>query len=328
MERRLFTMVLATAGFTLGGIAPALAKKAPAGGRKTSPAVCAPNPNFVVYDNLNCGQPDTAPLGMLACRCFDERDLHLPRISPGGREVTAAFYAGKLPNKEAFLNMVRKHAAKCPGPIVMDFEHIPLTGNGEIVRARFALFITMAKWAKEAAPDRMVGYWGEGGTRILPEKSSDEFLREQRQLAGAVDAFFPNLYVWGGKEDKEAWHNKLRETMTAAHRLAPGKPVYPYIWPILGGAPPGQKIMSGEFWRYQLEAVRSSGAAGVVLWGFSRNRKDFDINLPWWRETVKFMEGMPNWRDANGAGAPATRPAKAAAGKTATQTSPVLGPVP
>ena len=80
----------------------------------------------------------------------------------------------------------------------MDFEKIFLRDK-DTVKKRVRVFVTMANWAKEAAPGRLVGYWGEGGRRLFPEDPGEN-MKEVKPLAKAVTAFFPNFYHPGNYE--------------------------------------------------------------------------------------------------------------------------------
>ena len=244
---------------------------------------------FVVFDNMNLGQPDTKHLGMLPINCFDERGLRRPDSKAGKDLGNEDFLEGKLPDKDKFLALIRNHAEKNPGPICMDFEKIFLKDK-RTVKKRVHVFVTLAQWAKEAAPGRLVGYWGEGGDRLFPEDPGKN-REEVKPLTEAVTAFFPNFYVWHDTT-REGWHKQLKETMALANKIAPKKPVYIYLSPTYYGGKNKGKRIEGDFWQFQLESAKKCGADGVVIWGFARDRTKWDNDAPWWQQTLQFMKTL------------------------------------
>ncbi|MCE5267739.1 MAG: hyaluronidase [Planctomycetaceae bacterium] len=243
---------------------------------------------FVVFDAMGYGQPDTSRYGMIRFVCFyyrlpGDKDKHLA-------PTMKAFSAGTLPPKADFIAAVQKHASRRTGPIVLDIEGIPLSGDPKVVKPRFTLFATLAKWAKEAAPDRIVGYYGHG---LFPERPAKQYKAEAKELAAPVDAFFPSMYVFN--DNREAWRKKLADVVAEARRIAPGKPVYPFVWPQYHDGTPQQfQFVTGEYWRWQLDTIRQCGADGVVLWGARRypNAHVWNEQADWWQETLRFMKSL------------------------------------
>ncbi|MEN6451431.1 MAG: hypothetical protein ABFC96_13140 [Thermoguttaceae bacterium] len=244
---------------------------------------------FIVFDAMGYGQPDTSRYGMVRFVCFY---YILPGDKPPHYRLTMqAFAEGRLPDKSDFIEAVRRHTAKRNGPIVMDIEGVQLSGDPKIVKPRFRLFVTLVKWAKEAAPDRIVGYYGHG---LFPEKPSPQYAAEAKELADTVDAFFPSMYVFN--DNREAWRKKLVGLVAEARKIAPGKPVYPFVWPQYHDGTPQQfEFVRGDYWRWQLTTIRESGADGVVLWGARRypNAHKWNEQSDWWQETVKFARSLP-----------------------------------
>jgi len=181
-----------------------------------------PNPatnSFLVFDNMSyAGKPDLSPNGLIPS------SVHYDRA-----EWKQAVAAGQLPDEAAFKESIQRKSAGRPGPIVIDIEYVYLskthgTTDAEVKR-HFELFITLAIWAREAAPGHLVGYYGHG---LFPEEPGKEYAAESRELMAAVDAFFPSLYVHGNQTAQQ-WRDKLQSLVQKAHELAPGKPVYPYL---------------------------------------------------------------------------------------------------
>src|SRR5262249_9334700 len=87
-----------------------------------------------------------------------------------------------------------------------------------------------------------------------------------RPLAQKVDAVYPSLYSF--YDDIAGWEKSALATLSGARRPAPGKPVYPFLWPQFHES---NKKLAGQYvsaamWRQQLEFVRQH-ADGAVLWG-------------------------------------------------------------
>ncbi len=88
-----------------------------------------------------------------------------------------------------------------------------------------------------------------------------------------ADALCPSLYAYyadtdGSGNQIEYWKNFAIETIKEARRIAPGKPVYPFIWPQFhqGGGMSDYSYIPAQYWRVIVETVRDN-ADGVVLWG-------------------------------------------------------------
>jgi hypothetical protein len=244
-----------------------------ASGAEQKPRSTARLRTFTVYDNLGYGgKPDTTPLGLLNCNIIYQGRI----IWKDGNRTNL------VPDEAAFKALVRDKARK-PGPIVIDIEGVPLSGERKQVAKHLRLFLDLVKWAHEAVPGCVVGYYGHG---LFPEKPGKEYAAEAKQLAAAVDAFFPSMYTFN--DSRDAWTKKLESLVEEAHRIAPGKPVYPYVWPQYHeGTPKALQFISGDYWSFQLNTARECGADGVVFWSSSKVR--WPDNAEWWQATLRFM---------------------------------------
>jgi len=241
-------------------------KPAPASGTKP----------FVVFDNMpkEAGKGDTSAKGLVECVI-----LPIPWKVKNEEADEAAFKAG-----------VAKALADHPkiGLFVLDIEYVYLSGKDAAeVKKHFQLFIHLAKWVHEAAPGHKVGYYGHG---LFPEQPGKEYATETKELIAAVDAFLPSMYNFN--DNREAWKNKLKGYVEQAHRIAPGKPVCPYMWP---GYHMSTKnalhLLSGDYWKFQLETARECGADGLIIWG--NPKAHWSDKSTWWEETLNFMASKP-----------------------------------
>ena len=136
----------------------------------------------------------------------------------------------------------------------------------------------------------MIGYYGNAAS-LYPEKPKGKEQQAQAsKLAAVVDAFFPDMYT--AKENRKQWKKELTRLVHEAHRIAPGKPVYPYIWPEYSGKMPAErrKFVSDNFWKFELETARECGADGVVIW--SGKRPEWNEQAGWWRATQAFVKEL------------------------------------
>ncbi len=220
---------------------------------------------FMVYDNFSYLHPtdgvDTTTNGLVNCNLITARDVFGPDKS---KHIT----------DEATVKTAVRKAARKPGPLVYDLEYI----------YDFKLFLNLVKWAHEAAPGSVVGFYGHG---LFPDPPKKDQKAEAAELAKAVDAFFPSMYTFDDNLDK--WKGKMAQLVREAHKMAPGKPIYPYIWPKYhkGAAKSGQ--LTAEHWKFELDAARECRADGVVIWGASSTKE----NPVWWQETLKFIDTKP-----------------------------------
>lgn len=243
---------------------------------------------FELFDNMAyAGKPDLTTNGLVSSSVIYYRG-----------DWKAAIAAGQLPDEESFKQAVRRRAAGKPGPVVIDIEYVflsPTRGTTDAqVKQHFKLFITLAHWAHEAAPGHLVGFYGHG---LFPEEPGQTYAAETRQLIAAVDAFFPSMYSYGN-QTPDQWQKKLQHLIAQAHALAPGKPVYPYVWPQYHeGSPKALEFLDADRMKFELAAARDCGANGVVFWSSSKPR--WNVEAPWWQATQSFAAAKPLQNDAS-----------------------------
>ena len=237
--------------------------------------------SFTVFDNLHfVERPDTAQFGIANCNIVYGYGRYAPKDLQD-RKSQKIPAANEL--KDPFQKAVREAAQK-PGPVVLDIEQFYFKGKPEVVKSRFDLFVNLTRWAQEAAPGRAIGWYGHG---LFPNPPGAQYGQEASQLATTVNAFFPSMYTFN--DDRAAWEKKARSLVAEAHKIAPGKPVYFYIWPQYhNGTPKGLQFLSGDYWLWQLETARKVGADGVVMW--SSGKPAWNPNTEWWKATLKFLK--------------------------------------
>jgi hypothetical protein len=119
------------------------------------------------------------------------------------------------------------------------------------------------------------------------------------QVTPHVDFLAPSCYTFydSGSQDRERWVAATIAVVQEARRVAPGKPVYPFIWPQFHpSAGRTGEYLPVEFWRLQLDTVRKL-VDGVIIWGgydvFEKNVPyPWDEEAPWWRATVGWLKSI------------------------------------
>lgn len=240
-------------------------------------AVAQDQRSFTIYDNLFYrGKPDTARDGLVVANILYENKIW----PPGG-----AF--GVLPSQTAFAAIVDLHIAN-PGPLVIDIEKLPLKGSPETARHNLETLAKLADWAHEAAPRKIIGFYGTNALSRVPPA----YLPYARELARHVDAFFPPMYTFD--DDRTAWEERARESAAEARELGPGKPVYFYLWPQYhDGTPKAFQYVDAGYWKFQLETARRY-SDGIVLW--SPSKYDWNDATSWWSVTQRFAHALRSER--------------------------------
>ncbi|MEV5880880.1 hypothetical protein AB0L75_43270 [Streptomyces sp. NPDC052101] len=229
---------------------------------------------FTVYDTTFYAHLDLAQYGALkADIIYEGRVAALsgqPVRHPNGRPTTELV----LPPKDSYQKLVRQHLAN-PGPLVLDYETLYLTGTPEVAKRRFQKLSTLLTWTREVAPHKQIGFWD------LLGNTSRRYYPLGRTLAAHEDVFFPSLYT-SPTDSKASWQHRLDQALAEAKQIAPGKPVYPYLWPQYQGLRAGQHYMPSQLWSYELQAC-SKATKAVVLWGGGPH----DTSNTAWLEALK-----------------------------------------
>jgi hypothetical protein len=136
-------------------------------------AVAQTRTPFMVYDNMFYrGKPNTTAAGLVVSNIIYEN-----KIWPNEKDY------GRLPNRSAFAALVRAHKEN-PGPLVIDIEKMPLKGPADVAHHNAQTLATLADWAHEAAPGKVIGFYGTNTLSKVPPEN----LSYARELARHVDA--------------------------------------------------------------------------------------------------------------------------------------------
>jgi hypothetical protein len=229
--------------------------------------------SFVIYDNMFYkGKPDSTQIGLIPSNILYEN-----KIWPNRQGL------GTPPTREAFQALVRGAIAN-PGPLVIDIESVSVRTNPEAARHNAQILATLADWAREAAPGKIIGYYGTNTLSDIPPAD----LPFARELAKHVDAFFPSLYTFD--DDRSRWEKRAKTLLAQSRELDPKKPVYFYLWPQYhDGTKKAFRYVSGDYWKFQLETARRFGD-GIVIW--SSSSYSWDPQSGWWDATQQFAAAL------------------------------------
>jgi Hyaluronidase len=195
-----------------------------------------------------------------------------------------------LPDKAKLQHYV--DLAKPSGILVIDIEHWPISGSGAAQSVK--QFQTVLQWAKASDPSLKVGFYG-----IMPQRdywspnqpTHPEKMTAWKQnntglepLASQVDIIFPSLYTF--YDDQAGWKKYAIQNIAEARRIAPGKPVYVFLWPQMHSA--AGNFLPADYWTMELQTAKQY-ADGAVIWCCT-GRPKWDDNAAWWKATLTFLK--------------------------------------
>jgi hypothetical protein len=141
---------------------------------------------------------------------------------------------------EVIVRSVVNELRGSPDPVVIDIERWPLTGDGPTVQSAVAKFLSVLSWGKGEAPAVSFGFYGTVPIpdywRAASDPMSPQFLEWRMdndrltQIVDHVDALYPSIYTF--YPDRRAWVAYAEAQIAEARRLAKGKPVYGFLWPL------------------------------------------------------------------------------------------------
>lgn len=207
-------------------------------------APAAPARDFKLYNNTKYTDGNDGNLDIARSNLLGEPQL--PELAKG-----------VMPDEKRYKDAVRASLAN-PGPLVLDFEHINLARDPELSAINLDKLQTLARWTREAAPGRKIGYYG------FPGSIDKNDPVRARELAKSVDIFFPSLYTVD--DDRDRWRRRLDNMVAASRKLDPSKPVLPFVWPQYHDKTPRDgEFVASDYWKFQLDQLHRA-ADGAVIW--------------------------------------------------------------
>jgi hypothetical protein len=251
---------------------------------------------FEVFDGTAyVGKPDMSAYGVKPVTI-----IYAAKFWPEGKGMD------RLPLKVNVLNAA-SDADRRGALTVLDVEQWPLSRvSGDQVEINLFMYQTILEWFREGAPRLQVGYYGRtpigDNSRAILWPGDPRYMDWQREndrigaLAEKVDVLYPSLYT--AKPDQEGWVKVAVANIKEARRLANGKPVYVFLWPLYDDNPATEKNMvhtyvGNDFWTLQLKTAKVY-ADGAIIWGGWDLKKNkamiWDDSAPWWKDTKEFMK--------------------------------------
>lgn len=203
-----------------------------------------------------------------------------------------------MPDKTKLVNYAQT-AKQSTGIMVIDIEHWPLSGDPTAVAQSVKQLETVFQWAKTPEPGLKVGFYG-----AIPQReywapnlvmTNPEKMRAWQQtntglssLGRIVDITFPSVYTF--YDDKAGWRKYAIAQIQEARRVAPGKPVYVFLWPQFhpSNKAKGGQFLSADYWTLELQTAKQY-ADGAVIWCCT-GHPSWDDNAPWWKATITFLK--------------------------------------
>ena len=272
---------LLTLTFSMLAGCAALPSRAP-----VTPPPTAPQAKFVVFDGtLYQAKPSSEQLGMKPITV-----LYQASMWPGGSGDPQS-----VPDADVVRALALK-ASQSAGIAVVDIEQWQVTGDPATVAQSLVKYQQTLQVFQQAAPSLQVGYYSVAPIRDywspIDGAQSPNYLAWQQQnnivapIATQANALFPSAYTFYA--DQAGWQTYAIAQIAEARRIAPGKPVYLFLWPQYddGKGAQGGDYLPDAYWQMELETARKY-ADGVVIWG-GWNQK-WDSNASWWLETQQFM---------------------------------------
>jgi Hyaluronidase len=246
---------------------------------RAPPKKCLP-----IFDSMYyTGKSGVSSLGMISLQSLNAPNFwpDRKRMQELPRRSDVELWIRKLPNRNLLL--------------AIDLEHWPVRGTRQEMELIAARYITLITWVRESGYKGPIGFYGlpplRDYWRAIKDPESAEYKRWQvendayQSLANAVDVMLPSLYTF--YDDIAGWETYAVANLREARRLAPNKPIYPYLWPQFhnSNSQLGYQFVSREMWARELEVV-ARYADGVVLWG---SGEGWNEQAPWWLETKALL---------------------------------------
>ena len=251
----------------------------------TAPPVALPA-KFVVFDGLlykakpNLGQFGLKPISV------EYPDVLYPGTSADLQNVPDATVVEKI----------AASANEATGIAAVDIEQWSVVGDPVTVAQSIGKYQQTLQMFQQDAPLLQVGFYAIAPIRdywdVMAGPQSAGYLAWQQEndavapIAQQADAMFPSLSTF--YTDHAGWKKYAIANIADAHRIAPGKPVYVFLWPQYDASTGAQggEYLPDAYWKMELETAKQY-ADGVVIW--SGWTETWDSNASWWLETQQFM---------------------------------------
>ena len=115
------------------------------------------------------------------------------------------------------------------------------------------------------------------------------------RMYNSSNVVYPCYYTHS--TNRKEWIAMVKNGIAKIKKRNKDMPIYVFIWPQYNPIPLkhdlGYKFVEADFWRLQLETLYTL-SDGVVIWSHYRDENGndiyFDKEIPWFKETLKFIE--------------------------------------
>jgi hypothetical protein len=246
----------------------------------------APQAKFLIFDaTLYKAKPDLSQSGVM----------------PITVAYTSSIWKGKSPDlqnipDETVVQTLASNASQSTGIAVVDIEQWQVTGDPITVAQSLDKYQKTLQMFQQDAPSLQVGYYSIAPIRdywrAIAGPQSAQYLAWQQEndkvtpIAQQANALFPSLYTF--YTDPVGWQKYAIANIAEARRIAPGKPVYVFLWPQYddGTGAQGGDYLPDAYWKMELETAKQY-ADGVVIWGGWTHT--WESNASWWLTTQEFI---------------------------------------
>lgn len=246
----------------------------------------APQAKFMVFDaTLYKAKPDLGQFGLTPITVAYPSSIW-PGKSADMQNVPAATVVQKI----------AASASQSTGIAVVDIEQWPVVGDPATIAQSIGKYQQTLQMFQQDAPSLQVGYYAITPIRdywnAIAGPRSAKYMAWQQEndavapIAQQADALFPSLYTF--YTDQVGWQKYAIANIAEARRIAPGKPVYVFLWPQYdaGTGAQGGDYLPDAYWKMELETAKQY-ADGAVIWGGWT--ETWDDNASWWLDTQQFM---------------------------------------
>lgn len=231
------------------------------------------------------------------CRLFSNLLFdNMPDLSSYGIENITLYHPGNfaVTTEIPTVTQIQSGLSNASTPFVLDFEQWDEATELQnwIDTAVSVNEATNIPWGfYMIAPNR--NYW----SAIEESGSNYEAWQAQNDNAALIesDVMFPSLYTF--YDDALGWMKYAVNNIREAKRISNGRKIYAYLWMQFhdSNAILKYQFISNDYWRMQLNLIRSS-CDGLVLFGgfqYAPNfqRLEWDENAGWWL-TFKDVFGL------------------------------------
>jgi hypothetical protein len=250
--------------------------------------------NFTVFDNTSYNNDNLpANYGLTpSAVVYDSWSIKCASTST---------YSCNLPSQADYQAKIKALAATVPAsaPLTLDFEGIVSTGGTpwQQVANNCQAWKTLVSWTRAVIPaDQPLGNYAYDWNTPASALTCNQQLHQS-----GLTFFAPSLYTYSSDlsgANWTSWTQRVDQSIANDAAVAPGQPVYPYIWPEWDISGNGAGFMDADSWLNELDYLKTA-AQGAILWSGTR---ELDSGACGWLEgTRAFMAGVNGRNTSSGA---------------------------